>query len=115
GSPRRRLGRWMMADAGLLISWRSIARGREQRAFQLFGEIVLYFSKMQQEGLIEGFEPVLLDPQPDTPMGLVLLRGEAETLHRLQGLEDFQLLLVRASLIVDGLAVVPGRIGAGLG
>lgn len=103
-----------MADAVLVVSWKTVTRGREQHAFQLFGEIVLYFTKVQQEALIESFEPVLLEPRDEGLMGLVLLRGEVEKLDELRRKEDFQRLVARASLIVDGLSLTGGRIGPGL-
>jgi hypothetical protein len=103
-----------MADAALMVSWNGFVRGREPKSFQLFGEIVIYFGGLQQTGMIESFEPVLLDPQRGEPMGFVLIRGEAQKLAQLRASDDFQRLLMKVSLIVEGLSLQTGKVGAGI-
>ena len=51
-----------MADFGLFIGFGAPVRGRERQAIQGFSEVFEYNSRLQQEGEIESFETVLLEP-----------------------------------------------------
>ena len=51
-----------MADRVLFISWRMVVRGREERALEVFNEALGLYGRMQQEGRIERFDVVLLEP-----------------------------------------------------
>ncbi len=50
-----------MADSGLFIGFGAPVRGREQQAIKVFNETFEYYSRLQQEGGIESFDPVLLE------------------------------------------------------
>ena len=52
----------MTANAALFIGWGQAIPGREQKALQVFNEGIQYWSKLQQQGMIESFEPFLLEP-----------------------------------------------------
>lgn len=45
-----------------LVGFGSLVRGREQQAIKVFKETFEYYSRLQQDGEIESFEPVLLEP-----------------------------------------------------
>ncbi len=49
-----------MADRVLFIGWNRAVVGREQQAMQLFQKVVEFYGKLQADGRIESFEPVLL-------------------------------------------------------
>jgi hypothetical protein len=51
-----------MADAGLFIGWGAAVRGREAKGLEVFNEALAYYGRLQQEGTIEGLEPVILEP-----------------------------------------------------
>jgi len=51
-----------MADRVLFISWGTAVRGREERGLEIFNEAVGILGRMQEEGRIEKFDVVLLDP-----------------------------------------------------
>ena len=51
-----------MADSGLFIGFGAPIRGRERQAIKVFNETFEYYSRLQQEGEIESFEPVILEP-----------------------------------------------------
>ena len=49
-----------MADSGLLIGWNRVAPGRDHTAVELWTEMQHYLRRLHAEGLIVGFEPVIL-------------------------------------------------------
>jgi hypothetical protein len=104
-----------MADSGLFIGWGEVVRGREEKAIQVFNESVQYYGGLQQEGRIESFEVCLLEPHGGDLQGFVLLRGSQEQMDAVHNDEGFQRQLTRASLIVEGLGIVPAALGEELG
>ena len=69
-----------MADAGLFIGWGAPVRGREAQGLEVFGEALAYYGRLQQEGVIEGFETAILEPHGGDLQGFVLVRGSEERL-----------------------------------
>lgn len=100
-----------MADAGLFIGWGRPVRGREGPALEDFNEAIAYFARLQEEGEIESFEPVLLEPHGGDLGGFVLLKGDAEKLAAIRVSEEFTQMMIRASLLVDGMGVVGADLG----
>jgi hypothetical protein len=100
-----------MADSGLFIGFGPPVRGRERQAIKVFNEGFEYYSRLQQEGEIESFEPVLLDPHGGELGGFFLLRGDKDKLARIRGTEEFERLTARAQLIVENLGIVGAFLG----
>jgi hypothetical protein len=103
-----------MADAALFVGWGSTVRGRERQAVQVFGEAMEFYGRLQQDGEIEGIEPVFLEPHGGDLGGFFLIRGEQEKLARLRVREDFQRLNARALLTVEGFGVVGASVASGV-
>ena len=95
-----------MADAGLFIGWGEVVRGREAQAVELFNETLEYYGRLQEEGTIESFEPVFLEPHGGDLYGFILIRGDAEKLAALRVSDEFTQLSIRVGLIVEGFGVV---------
>ena len=95
-----------MADSGLFIGFGAPVRGRERQASKVFNETFEYYSRLQQEGEIESFEPVLLQAHGGELGGFYLLRGDQDKLARIRSSEEFERLTVRAQLIVENLGIV---------
>jgi hypothetical protein len=95
-----------MADAGLFVGFGDPVRGRESQAVELFNETLAYYGRLQEEGEIESFEPVFLEPHGGDLNGFILIRGNAEKLASLRVSEEFTQLSLRAGLIVNGFGVV---------
>jgi hypothetical protein len=100
-----------MADAGLFIGWGAVARGREKEATDLFNEILEYYGRLQEDGEIESFEPVFLEPHGGDLGGFVLIRGDAEKLAALRVSDEFTQFSIRAALHVDSFGVVGADLG----
>src|SRR6266576_4281805 len=105
---------WIMADSGLFIGFGAPIRGRERQAIKVFNETFEYYSRLQQEGEIESFEPVLLEAHGGELGGFFLLRGDQDKLARIRTSEEFERHTVRGQLIVENLGVVGAALGARL-
>lgn len=103
-----------MANAALFVGFGATARGRELKALQVFNDSLAYYARLQQEGKIESFEPIILQPHGGDLAGFILLRGDRATLNEVSATDEFQSLLVRASMIADGVGLVNAAIGTEL-
>jgi hypothetical protein len=104
-----------MADDALFTGWGEVVAGREQKALTVFQETVQYWSLAQQDGRIDSFEPVLLEPHGGGLAGFVLVRGERARLDAIRADEEFERLVARAGLIVHDFGVIRGFLGEKLG
>ena len=95
-----------MADAGLFVGWGDAVRGREGQAVELFNEVIAYYDRLQEEGTIDSFEPVFLEPHGGDLNGFALIRGDAEKLAALRVSDEFTQFSLRAMLVVDSFGVV---------
>jgi hypothetical protein len=100
-----------MATGALVIGWGPPVRGREQKALQVFNEAIEYYMRLQQQGTIESFEPVALEPHGGDLDGFVIVRGDREKLNALRSSEEFIRLTNRAIQIVDNFGVITAYIG----
>lgn len=100
-----------MADAGLFIGFGNPVRGRESQAVELFNETIGWYGRLQEEGEIESFEPVFLEPHGGDLGGFILIRGDAERLASLRVSEEFTQFTIRAALCVDSIGVVGADMG----
>jgi len=100
-----------MATSALVIGWGATVRGREQKALQVFNEVIQYYTHLQQQGTIQSFEPVALEPHGGDLQGFLLIRGDREKLNALRSSEEFLRLNNRAALVVDNLGILTAFIG----
>ena len=91
-----------MADRVLMISWGEPVRGREERALEVFNESVGLAGRMQQDGRIESFDVILLNPNSDSG-GCLIMKGSSQQIGALDVDEEFQRNTIDASLIVEDL------------
>jgi hypothetical protein len=98
-----------MAGYGLFVGFGYPVRGREQKAGAVFNEAVELWTRYQQEGKLESWEAVLLEPHGGDLGGFFLLRSD--TLAEIYGDEGFQRLITRAQLIVENFGVVGAQMG----
>lgn len=97
-----------MANDAIFTGWGAVVRGREQKALDVFQETVQFWMQAQQDGRIESFEPILLEPHGGELAGFILARGERSQLDAIRTDPAFQRLVARAGAIVDDLGVVAG-------
>jgi hypothetical protein len=96
-----------MADRVLFIGWGTPVRGAEERAIETFNEAMGLLGRMQQDGQIESFDVVWLEPNTDLD-GFVVVRGSAEQIAGLRADPEFRRNTVNAQLSVDGIRHIEG-------
>jgi hypothetical protein len=100
-----------MADAGLFVGFGNPVRGREAEAVELFNETLGWYQRLQEEGEIESFEPVFLEPHGGDLNGFIMIRGDAAKLSKLRVSEEFTQFTIRAALNVESIGVVGADMG----
>jgi hypothetical protein len=104
-----------VAGEALFLGWGEVVRGREQLALQVFQESIAYYTKLQEDGKIDSFEPVLLEPHGGDLAGFIIMHGDQSSLDSIRSSPEFQKLTYRASAVVDGIGVVGAYTGDALG
>jgi hypothetical protein len=104
-----------MAGEALFLGWGQVVRGREQLALEVFQESVAFYAKLQEDGKIDSFTPVLLAPHSGDLAGFFLMYGEQSSLDAIRASPEFVRLLTRAGAVVDNLGVVSASTGEALG
>jgi hypothetical protein len=102
-----------MADRVLFIGWGTPVRGAEEHGLEVFNEALGLYGRMQQDGRIEAFDVILLDPNGYLG-GCFLLRGSAEQMVAVRDDTDFQRVMIDAGLIVDDLRISEGFTNEGI-
>ena len=102
-----------MADRVLVVSWGEVVRGREERALETFNEVLGLYGRMQQDGRIEGFDVVLLEPSTGMS-GYITLRGSVEQLAQVTEDDDWRRVIAASSLVVDDLRIARGATNEGV-
>jgi hypothetical protein len=102
-----------MADRVLFIGWSTPVRGSEERGLEVFNESLGLNGRMQQDGRIESFDVMLMEPNSELN-GYMELRGSAEQIAAVRESEDFQRVMIDAALVVDGLRVIEGYCNEGI-
>jgi hypothetical protein len=109
---------WCVEWAGTLIDGSNDGQGRivhrvgqpipgwEQKALQLFNETLEYYGRLQQQGDIESFEPILLEAHRGELGGFLLLRGDADRVARLRTNAEFIDVTNPAQLLLNHVGVV---------
>jgi hypothetical protein len=102
-----------MADRVLFTSWGTVVRGREERALEVFNDVLGFYGRLQQEGRIESIDVALLVPAPGV-RGYLTVHGSAEQLGALRDDEEYLRLMVDSELIVEDFSVIEGYANEGV-
>jgi hypothetical protein len=103
-----------MAERVLFIGWGETVHGREERGLEVFNDALGLYGRMQQQGKIESFNTVLLDPSGGKLEGYIELRGSAQQLAAARQDEEFRRVMVDAALVVHDLRIVDGACDKGV-
>ncbi|MFO7667214.1 MAG: hypothetical protein R6V76_11375 [Desulfobacterales bacterium] len=103
-----------MANRVLFIGWNRPVVGREQQAMKLFQKSIEYYSKLQDSGKIESFEPVILSNHGGDLNGLIILRGDAKKLAEIREEDTFIENTIEAGYCIEGFGIVGGYVGEGV-
>jgi hypothetical protein len=88
-------------------------RGAEERALEVFNDAMGLLGRMQQEGRIEGFDVILLEPNIGLD-GMVIARGTAEQITAMRADEEFLRNTVDAQLCVEDIRHIEGYTNEGV-
>jgi hypothetical protein len=102
-----------MADRVLFVSWGQVVRGREEHALEVFSESLGLYGRLQQEGRIEGFDVVLLEPSSGLG-GYIEVQGSADQLAALSEDDAWRRIIADSTLVVDDLKVARGSANDGV-
>ena len=91
-----------MADRVRFIGWGQPVPGREERGLEVFNEAIGLYGRLQQEGKIERFDTVLLDPNGQLD-GYIEVRGSAQQLAAVREDAEFRKNMADAALITQKL------------
>jgi hypothetical protein len=100
-----------MADAGLFVGWGTVVRGRESESLDLFNEFLAYCGGLLENGEIESFEPVLLEPHGGDLAGFLLIRGKADRLASIRMSDEWIKHSTRGGLMTENFGVVSASMG----
>ena len=103
-----------MSEAALFVGWGQTVRGREKRSLDVFNDAVTYYGQRVEDGSIESFEPVLLNPHGGDLQGFFLIKGPAQGITTMMASEEFQRLHLRAQMIVEDLGLIPAWVDDGV-
>jgi hypothetical protein len=102
-----------MADHCLVVSWGETVRGAEERGLEVFNEALGLLGRYQQEGKIESFQVVLLEPNGQVG-GFILANGSREQIDSVRADEEFRRNTIDAALIVNNLSHMEGYTNEGV-
>ena len=103
-----------MSKHVLFYGWNRPIPGREKEAAALFQEFLQYLGRLQQEGALDSFEPVILAAHGGDLNGFILMRGEQEKLQGIQRSEEYEVFMTRGALNMDGGGLIVGVTGEGV-
>ena len=102
-----------MADRVLFIGWGEAVRGAEERALESFNDAMGMLGRKQQEGAIESFDVVMLEPNTDLG-GYVTVRGTEAQIAALRADPEYLRNTIDAQLSVDGIRHIEGYTNEGV-
>ncbi|HMB89997.1 MAG TPA: hypothetical protein VKP65_04065 [Rhodothermales bacterium] len=100
-----------MASNVIFFAWNRSIPGRETVSAEHFQEFSAYLSGQQQQGTIESFAPVFLNPHGGDLNGFFLIRGDNASLDGLIASEEWETHMTRAALHLEGSGAVRGVTG----
>ncbi len=95
-----------MAKGALFVGWGALIPGREQAAQGVLNDAVAYCMRLQQEGTLDSFDAVALEPYGGNLIGFVLIKGDRDKLALLRVSDEFVRTLVRVQLVHENVSVI---------
>jgi hypothetical protein len=101
-----------MAKGALFVGWGALIAGREKAAQKVLNEAMQYCQRLRQEGTIDSFEAVALEPHGGELEGFVMIKGEREKIAKLRVDEEFVRVIVGVQLVHNKVGVVGAYTGS---
>jgi hypothetical protein len=103
-----------MSPNTVIFGWKRSVPGREHMSAAHFDEFARYLAGMQGDGVIQSFEPILLDPNGSGMVGFFLLSTGDAGVGRLLDRADFTDHVIRSMLHVEAPILMHGVSGTGV-
>jgi hypothetical protein len=100
-----------MSTNTIVFGWKQSIPGRETLSGQHFQEFLDYLQQQKSQGMVESFEPVLLEPHSGELHGFFFIKGEPSKLATLVASPEWVQHQVRAMLHMTGMALMRGVTG----
>jgi hypothetical protein len=94
---------WNDQQGAIIISWEGVARGRESKAFEVFGKAVGYYADLEKAGTLTGTQVYF--NTTGSARGFILLSGRLDTLNKLTLNAEFSKLQQEGALVADDFQV----------
>lgn len=94
----------------LFMGWNAPKTGREQQAGELFEAVTSYWTGVKNDGLIDGFDPVILSSHGGNLNGFFLIRG-LKNYDKIRNSDEFIKLVMQCNYVLDGFGTVVGYHG----
>jgi hypothetical protein len=101
--------------AALFVGFGPAIAGQELQALKVLNEGIEYWTRLQQAGDIDSFEPVFLEPHGGDLAGFVLIRGDRDKLNRVRYSDEWLRLNTRGNMVVQSLGIVTAFVGDEVG
>jgi hypothetical protein len=98
----------------IMYSWKRSLPGREALSAQHYDEFVAYLSELRSDGLIDSFEPVLLEPN-GRMSGFFLIRGPDAQLAQVLDSPAWSEHIMRSTMHLDEPVLAYGFSGEAVG
>lgn len=90
-----------MRSNTIIYSWKRSVPGREHLSAVHFADFASYLGSMQKQGVIQSFEPILLDPNGDNIVGFFLIRMGDAGIGQWMDRADFTEHIIRSMFHVE--------------
>jgi len=103
-----------MSKHVLFYGWNRANPGHEKEAGALFQDYFQYLGGLQQEGMVDSFEAVMLTVHGGDLNGFFVIRGDIVKLDEIRRTEEFNKFLTLAGHLMEGGGLIPGVTGEGV-
>lgn len=100
-----------MSSNVVFFAWDQPIPGRENLSAEHFQDFVQYLSGLQQQGTIQSFDTVFLEPHGGDMNGFFLIRGESSQLDALLSSTEWVTHITRATTHLQSVGTVRGVTG----
>jgi hypothetical protein len=104
-----------MSSNTIFFAWKRSQPGREHISAAHFEEMMRYYTGLQQAGVVQSFEPVLLDPNGSGVNGFFMIKVEESKLPELLARQDFHDHVTRSILHLEDPVLSYGVSGPAVG
>lgn len=103
-----------MSSNIVFFAWDRPIPGREHLSATHFEEFMAYLGGLKEQGIIESFDPVLLNAHGGDMNGFFMIRGESAKLDAMMSSQEWINHMTRGILHLEGSGAIRGVTGKSL-